>query len=120
MVLSHQFHSPAYFVQKGSPSASLQAPHIQPEMRHLRAWRTASESLQAWKPPRAHHDSMTGRCVLKMDHYCVWIANCVGLLNYKAFILFLGYAFLATGVGSAALVGAFISLLRQGGSDDTP
>jgi palmitoyltransferase len=26
---------------------------------------------QAWKPPRAHHDSMTGRCVLRMDHYCM-------------------------------------------------
>lgn len=74
----------------------------------------------AWKPPRAHHDSMTGRCVLKMDHYCVWIANCVGLLNYKAFILFLVYTFLAAGVASAALVGAFIAFIRQGGGDDTP
>jgi hypothetical protein len=27
---------------------------------------------KAWKPPRAHHDSMTGRCVLRMDHYCMW------------------------------------------------
>lgn len=78
------------------------------------------KKCNAWKPPRAHHDSMTGRCVLKMDHYCVWVANCVGLLNYKAFILFLAYTFLATGVGSAALVGAFVSFLRQGGSDDTP
>ena len=26
---------------------------------------------QAWKPPRAHHDSMSGRCVLRMDHYCM-------------------------------------------------
>ena len=24
---------------------------------------------QAWKPERAHHDSMLGRCVLRMDHY---------------------------------------------------
>ncbi|GAB4813690.1 hypothetical protein N2152v2_000736 [Parachlorella kessleri] len=52
------------------------------------------KKCQAWKPPRAHHCSMTGRCVLKMDHYCVWVLNCVGLLNYKYFILFLGYTFL--------------------------
>ena len=31
--------------------------------------------MQAWKPPRTHHDSVTGRCVLKMDHFCVWVGR---------------------------------------------
>ena len=47
-----------------------------------------------WKPPRTHHCSVSRRCVLRMDHYCVWVANTVGLLNYKAFVLFLGWALL--------------------------
>jgi palmitoyltransferase ZDHHC2/15/20 len=25
-----------------------------------------------WKPERAHHCSVSGRCVLRMDHHCLW------------------------------------------------
>ena len=52
------------------------------------------KKCQRWKPPRTHHCSISGRCVLKMDHYCVWVSNTVGLLNYKFFLLFLLWSFL--------------------------
>lgn len=45
------------------------------------------------KPDRAHHCTHCGQCVLKMDHHCPWVNNCVGHANYKFFLLFLFYAF---------------------------
>ena len=43
------------------------------------------------KPDRAHHCSICKKCVLKMDHHCFWIANCVGYGNYRLFFLFIFY-----------------------------
>ncbi|TFK70934.1 zf-DHHC-domain-containing protein [Pluteus cervinus] len=42
------------------------------------------------KPERAHHCSVCGRCVLKMDHHCPWLgSNCIGHRTYPAFVHFL-------------------------------
>ncbi|KAK9123940.1 hypothetical protein Sjap_013542 [Stephania japonica] len=45
-----------------------------------------------YKPPRAHHCRVCKRCVLRMDHHCIWINNCVGHENYKLFFVFVAYA----------------------------
>ncbi|KAI9216983.1 DHHC palmitoyltransferase-domain-containing protein [Blastocladiella britannica] len=43
------------------------------------------------KPDRCHHCRICQRCVLKMDHHCPWVVNCIGYGNYKQFVLFLTY-----------------------------
>ena len=59
------------------------------------------------KPDRSHYCSgkiclpfgflylllVVKKVVLKMDHFCPWVNNCIGWSNYKFFILFLFYAF---------------------------
>ncbi|CZR62839.1 related to PFA3 Palmitoyltransferase for Vac8p, required for vacuolar integrity under stress conditions [Phialocephala subalpina] len=39
-----------------------------------------------WKPDRTHHCSDSGRCILKMDHFCPWVGGPVGENNFKFFI----------------------------------
>lgn len=56
------------------------------------AERRQCDKCSAYKPPRAHHCKVCRRCVLRMDHHCLWINNCVGHWNYKAFFLLVLYA----------------------------
>ena len=50
----------------------------------------------------------------------VWVLNCVGLLNYKAFLLFLAHTFAASGLAAGLLAGTFVGIIRglEAGTQD--
>lgn len=78
-----------------------------------------------YKPPRAHHCSRCNFCVLKYDHHCPWLGQCVGFFNYKNYLLVLLYTWLlTTWVLTLLFVALFVyafgsgkALLAQRGSD---
>jgi hypothetical protein len=47
-----------------------------------------------YKPDRCHHCRVCRTCILKMDHHCPWIYNCVGFKNHKFFFLLLWFTVL--------------------------
>jgi hypothetical protein len=44
-----------------------------------------------YKPDRCHHCRVCKCCILKMDHHCPWLYNCVGFFNNKFFFHFIFY-----------------------------
>uniref|UniRef100_A0A3Q2QU47 Palmitoyltransferase n=1 Tax=Fundulus heteroclitus TaxID=8078 RepID=A0A3Q2QU47_FUNHE len=65
-----------------------------------RSWCSACRVV---RPPRAGHCRICGVCVLRLDHHCVWINNCVGQANHRSFLLTL-VSFLLTSLCGIGLV----------------
>lgn len=90
--ISSMFHGPGYLPLCWRPVGS--------EDSELMQW---CGVCQGYKAPRSHHCRKCGRCVLKMDHHCPWINNCVGWGNHAHFTSFLSFAVLGCAQSSFIL-----------------
>ncbi|KAG5606951.1 hypothetical protein H5410_028443 [Solanum commersonii] len=93
-----------------NPTPTLSTEQIERRQSQSRGY---CSKCQNGKPPRCRHCSVCQRCVLKMDHHCIWVVNCVGARNYKFFLLFVVYTFLITTLDTLVLLPSFIKFFRQ-------
>jgi hypothetical protein len=121
MVLSSYFRScflnpgtvPANWIPEGATVEELEKAKNTSYNPHNVSKVVWCHTCQNFKPRRATHCRDCDCCILKMDHHCPWIGNCVGHRNYKSFILFLFYA--VTGMTDAYICFfiRFIELFTQ-------
>ncbi|CAE7204301.1 zdhhc15b [Symbiodinium natans] len=52
-------------------------------------------ACKARKPHRCRHCTKCSTCVLRMDHHCPWLRQCIGFGNYKFFLTFIVYSAVA-------------------------
>jgi len=69
-----------------------------------------------YKPDRCHHCRVCRSCILRMDHHCPWIANCVGFRNHKSFFLLVFYAL----VDVAFIIVTMSESVTRAVTDETP
>ncbi|KAG5494985.1 hypothetical protein JKF63_02037 [Porcisia hertigi] len=83
--LTHPLHEQFFFNPKANGYTSMLNSHL-----------NYCPMCAIYKPPRTHHCSHCSFCVLKYDHHCPWLGQCVGFFNYKNYLLVLFYTWLLT------------------------
>ena len=72
-------------------------------------------TLKFRKVARSKFDTNTKQCVAKFDHYCIWLNNTVGEMNYRYFLVFLIVHMFMLAYGFCAVCCIFAHIISVNG-----
>lgn len=79
------FRNPGVVPSSGDKRASAPARFVKVNGIELKqSW---CNTCRVYRPLRSKHCAYCDRCVFQFDHHCTWLGNCVGLGNYRSFLL---------------------------------
>lgn len=78
----------------------------------LMRWGTCKRT-QLDKPPRCHYDSVSANLCLNFDHWCPWLFNSVGYLNYRHFLWLLAWVWVLTLFGALLCVEVELEVFQR-------
>eukprot|EP00435_Cladocopium_sp_Y103_P008624 s2045_g2.t1 len=79
------FRNPGVVPRSGDKRASAPARFVKVNGIELKqSW---CNTCRVYRPLRSKHCAYCDRCVFQFDHHCTWLGNCVGLGNYRSFLL---------------------------------